>query len=40
MGFKGSSKNYITARGEEVNDFVTYRHVYFEGEGAFYETMT
>ena len=27
-------KNYVTARGKEgVNDFVTYRYVYFEGEG-------
>ena len=39
---KGPSKNYLTARGEEgVNDFVTYRYVYFEGGGrVFYEIVT
>ena len=31
---KGPSKNYVNARGGEgVEDFVTYRYVYFEGEG-------
>ena len=31
---KGPSKNYVTARGGEgVDDFVTYRYVYFWGEG-------
>ena len=30
---RGHPKNYVTARGKEgVNDFVTYRYVYFEGE--------
>ena len=30
----GPSKNYVTAKGGEwVDDFVTYRYVYFEGEG-------
>ena len=28
---KGPSKNYVTARGGGVTDFVTYRYVYFEG---------
>ena len=27
------SKNYVTARGEEVDVFVTYRYVYLEGGG-------
>ena len=32
---KGPSTNYVTTRGGEgVDDFVTYRYVYFEGEGA------
>ena len=31
---KGPSKNYVTVReGEGVDDVVTYRYVYFEGEG-------
>ena len=31
---KGASKNYVTARGGEgVDDFVTYRYVYFWGRG-------
>ena len=34
---KGPSKNYVTARGGEgVDDFVTYRYVYFEGEGGYF----
>ena len=27
-------------RGEGVDDFVTYRYVYFEGEGVIYEIGT
>ena len=38
---KGSSKNYITARGGEgVDDFVTYHYVYFEmGRGYFIKQL-
>ena len=36
----GPSKYYVTARGGGVDDFVTYRYVYFEGEGVFYEVVT
>ena len=32
---KETSENYVTARGEVVNDFVTYRYVYFKGEEVF-----
>ena len=39
--FLGPSKNYVTARGgEKVDDFVTYRYVYLEGEGVFNEIIT
>ena len=35
---KGPSKNYVAVRvGEGVEDFLTYRYVYFEGEGVLYE---
>ena len=27
-------------RGEGVKDIVTYRYIYFEGKGVFYETIT
>ena len=27
-------------KGEGVDDFVTYRYVYFEGEGVFYDIVT
>ena len=36
----GPSKNYVTARGGEgVDDFVTYRYVYFERGGVIYEVI-
>ena len=36
----GPSKNYVTARGGEgVDDFVTYRYVYFEGEGGYFKEI-
>ena len=35
---KGPSQNSYGQRGEGVDDFVTYRYVYFQGErGVFYE---
>ena len=41
MSSKGPSKNYVTSRvGEGVDDFVTYRYVYFEGGGVLYDIVT
>ena len=38
---KGPSKNYVTARGGKgIEDFVTYRYVYFVGRGVFFEIVT